>query len=249
MSNRKKLDYKTDTVIGRLYENLRYQRKYLKRSRIGLLFAAGIIISVAFNLGYPGDDYLLYFLPVSAWVIIAYVFIDIIYQIPKKKEVRDLLAAHYTHDLFLTMQIREPKGKDPLEKFLDLAAEALPPLKIWMLDHNGELIPTTTLTDDYKLDIYIETEEGIFLLKYKSVVTMKDVEEFHKKIEQHYDEIKNKHLLRAILLGKEFDSAVFYNVSLEDEMKNLREKYNNPKIDLFLDKDVKFQPIWISRHI
>ena len=41
-------------------------------------------------------------------------------------------------DYFLTMQIREPEGDTTLEQFLSLAGEGLPPLKVWMVDHEDE---------------------------------------------------------------------------------------------------------------
>lgn len=238
------MGYKTDTTIGRLYEQITAYRKY-RRAVQCVCFVCGVIaIALAMNYGYPEDAWILYILPIGGYGLISFALVDALKleYIEKKKE-RKTLMTQYMKDYFLTMQLREPEGDTILKQFLSLAGEGLPPLKVWMVDHEDEDIPKKILTD-YTLDIFIKTDDGIFLLKYFKLVKMDDVKIFYEKIDQH-DEIKKKHLLRAVILGKEFDE-VFYEDGFKDDIENLYEKYKIPRLDLFKVKDVGFQAMWIS---
>ena len=103
----RKLGYKTNTSIGRLYEELRENRRTRRELRYLLLGIAVINMVVAFSLGYPEDNIFLYFLPLSAYFIFGFVGLDFIIEIKEKKKVRKILASQYLRDFFLTMQIKK----------------------------------------------------------------------------------------------------------------------------------------------
>ena len=69
------MGYKTDTTIGRLYEQITAYRKY-RRAVQCVCFVCGVIaITLAMNYGYPEDDWILYILPIGGYGLIIFALV------------------------------------------------------------------------------------------------------------------------------------------------------------------------------